>query len=92
MGAKGSKVQGITAEYDVQIKFPDRDACGEYEGAAATQMNGGGEGGIVRQCDVIRITGKQEQCDLAKQALLDLVPITIEVSFIFYTFSLITQQ
>lgn len=24
MGAKGFKVQGITAEFDVQIKFPDR--------------------------------------------------------------------
>lgn len=25
MGAKGCKVQGITSDYDVQIKFPDRD-------------------------------------------------------------------
>lgn len=24
MGAKGFKVQGITAEFEVQIKFPDR--------------------------------------------------------------------
>jgi hypothetical protein len=28
MGAKGVKVQGITSEFDVQIKFPDRDARG----------------------------------------------------------------
>jgi hypothetical protein len=28
MGAKGVKVQGITSEFDVQIKFPDRDAQG----------------------------------------------------------------
>lgn len=28
MGAKGFKVQGITSEFDVQIKFPDRDAQG----------------------------------------------------------------
>jgi hypothetical protein len=28
MGAKGVKVQGITYEFDVQIKFPDRDAQG----------------------------------------------------------------
>lgn len=28
MGAKGGKVQGITSEFDVQIKFPDRDAQG----------------------------------------------------------------
>lgn len=25
MGAKGYKVQGITQEFDVQIKFPDRE-------------------------------------------------------------------
>lgn len=28
MGAKGRKVQNITFEYDVQIKFPDRDVYG----------------------------------------------------------------
>lgn len=28
MGAKGGKVQRITSEFDVQIKFPDRDAQG----------------------------------------------------------------
>jgi len=33
----------------------------------------------VRMCDVIRITGKQENCEAAKKALLDLVPITVEV-------------
>jgi len=33
----------------------------------------------VRMCDVIRITGKQEKCEAAKRALLDLVPVTVEV-------------
>jgi hypothetical protein len=33
----------------------------------------------VRMCDVIRITGKEENCEAAKRALLDLVPITVEV-------------
>jgi len=28
MGAKGVKVQAVTSEFDVQIKFPDRDARG----------------------------------------------------------------
>jgi polyribonucleotide nucleotidyltransferase len=31
MGAKGRKVQSITSEYDVQIKFPDRDVYGKYQ-------------------------------------------------------------
>lgn len=30
MGAKGHKVQGITADFDVQIKFPDRDNTGKF--------------------------------------------------------------
>lgn len=34
----------------------------------------------VSACDVIRITGQPENVAAAKQALLDLVPITIEVS------------
>jgi hypothetical protein len=34
---------------------------------------------LVRMCDVIRITGKQENCEAAKRALLDLVPVTVEV-------------
>lgn len=43
-----------------------------------------GENGEVSEtvpvCDIIRITGQPENVAAAKQALLDLVPITIEVS------------
>lgn len=37
----------------------------------------------IRQSDIIRITGKEENCEKAKQALLDLIPITIEVDVPF---------
>jgi len=37
----------------------------------------------VRQCDVIRITGRIEKCEAAKQALLDLIPIEEELSVPF---------
>lgn len=30
MGAKGHKVQAITSDYDVQIKFPDRESYNNY--------------------------------------------------------------
>lgn len=81
MGAKGTKVQAITQDYGVQIKFPDRnsssqnaDTNGELNGNLDAQQHLG---------DVIRITGKREKCEEAKQALLDLVPITesIDVPF-----------
>ncbi|CAK9823134.1 Hdlbp [Anthophora retusa] len=83
MGAKGRKVQMITSEYDVQIKFPDRDTYDEQR--VTEQMNG--ENGEVAEtvpaCDIIRITGQPENVAAAKQALLDLVPITIEVEVPF---------
>ncbi|XP_017756079.1 PREDICTED: vigilin isoform X1 [Eufriesea mexicana] len=88
MGAKGRKVQMITSEHDVQIKFPDRNTYDVHildEQRVAEQMNG--ENGEVPEtvpvCDIIRITGQPENVAAAKQALLDLVPITIEVEVPF---------
>ncbi|XP_076653827.1 satellite-binding protein 1 Dp1 isoform X2 [Halictus rubicundus] len=72
MGAKGRKVQQITSEYDVQIKFPDRDTYGTCKVPET-----------IPACDIIRITGQPENVAAAKQALLDLVPITIEVEVPF---------
>lgn len=86
MGAKGCKVQTITSEFDVQIKFPEREPLhrGEHE---ESQVNGeGGENGEVKEtpaCDIIRITGQPEKVENAKKALLDLVPITVEVPVAF---------
>ncbi|PSN46530.1 Vigilin [Blattella germanica] len=85
MGQKGHNVQDITKDFNVQIKFPDRNAQ-EYHNhqEESEQQNGELEDHEpVRMCDVIRITGKQENCELAKQALLDLVPITVEVNVPF---------
>jgi catalase (peroxidase I) len=86
MGAKGVKVQGIASEFYVQIKFPDRDAQEEYlsHQEEVQQPNGDVEDcEQVRMCDVIRITGKQKNCEAAKRALLDLVPISVEVDVPF---------
>lgn len=86
MGSRGSKVQHITYEHNVHIKFPDRNATEESEPA---ETNGDGEpiaetnGETVRQCDIIRISGLLENCEAAKQALLDLVPITEEINVPF---------
>jgi len=51
------------------------------------QVNGeNGEGGeTIPACDIIRITGQPENVAAAKQALLDLVPITIQVRSYFCT-------
>lgn len=80
MGAKGYRVQGITSQFDVQIKFPDRDNTEEYQ---SELTNGNVDAEPIRQCDVIKITGKEENCINARQALFDLIPVTIEVDVPF---------
>jgi transcription antitermination factor NusA-like protein len=123
MGAKGFKVQEITKEFEVGIKFPDRappvnnnaaqaapaapaaptgDAPATDAAAAEPQMNGEmngtvesngeeveGENGEKEEeevpagpnkCDIILITGKQENCNEAAKALQALVPITEEIN------------
>nr|CAI5828480.1 unnamed protein product [Callosobruchus analis] len=74
LGAKGHKVQRITAEFDVKIKFPYTN----FE-----QVNGDVAQEPVPCCDVIRITGKADNCQAAKKALLDLEPVTIAVDVPF---------
>ncbi|XP_055686275.1 vigilin [Lutzomyia longipalpis] len=89
MGSRGRKVQEITARYDVQIKFPDREL---NSAESMTELNGGDGGATggapaeeagVRTCDVIKITGNSEKCEAAKQALFDLIPITQEINVPF---------
>lgn len=84
MGSRGVKIQAITKEYDVQIKFPDRDAPD-----IAQEITNGDENvtineiDAVRQRDIIRITGRNEKCEAAKQALLDSIPIVEEMNVAF---------
>jgi len=79
MGAKGSKVQKITQEFGVQIKFPDKAIeNGNYEERPERRDDTGSERSS--NPNIIRITGKKANCEAASNALLELVPITAEVS------------
>ncbi|KAL6118569.1 uncharacterized protein ACO6RY_03350 [Pungitius sinensis] len=81
MGPKGCRIQLITREHEVQIKFPERDD-GTAGQEAPPQENGdvGPEAEFVaRKCDIITIGGRAEKCEQAKAALLALVPITEDV-------------
>uniref|UniRef100_A0A8C9Z8L2 Vigilin n=1 Tax=Sander lucioperca TaxID=283035 RepID=A0A8C9Z8L2_SANLU len=85
MGPKGCRIQYITREHEVQIKFPERDDSPVFQ-EAPPQENGdvSSEAEFVpRKCDIITIAGRAEKCELAKAALLALVPITedVEVSY-----------
>ncbi|XP_022065912.2 vigilin [Acanthochromis polyacanthus] len=85
MGPKGCRIQQITREHEVQIKFPERDDSASGQ-EASPQENGevSPEAEFVpRKCDIISISGRAEKCEQAKAALLALVPITedVEVSY-----------
>ncbi|BES96901.1 Hypothetical protein domain [Nesidiocoris tenuis] len=77
MGTKGFKVQDIESRFDVKIKFPDRNRGEERQNENAAE-NGepllNGDSAEPNPADVINITGKPENCELAAQALRDSVP------------------
>ncbi|XP_076054775.1 satellite-binding protein 1 Dp1 [Oratosquilla oratoria] len=97
MGARGSKVQAITTEFDVQIKFPEKDSgqqqpppvpVQEPTGEEQEQVNGEVPVPVIekeapRPQDIVKVMGKKDKCEGARDALLALVPITaeLEVSF-----------
>ncbi|KAK3594419.1 hypothetical protein CHS0354_037444 [Potamilus streckersoni] len=84
MGARGANVQEITRQYEVGIKFPDRPVNGD-DNIPNGEVNGGREEETEppKRSDIIIITGKPENCEKAKAALLALVPITEEVAVPF---------
>ncbi|EFX88840.1 hypothetical protein DAPPUDRAFT_234231 [Daphnia pulex] len=82
MGSKGMRVQQITTEFDVKIKFPEKSIVDpEVDHVNGQQVDG--EAVIddsPKPCDIIRITGRQDRCQAAKDALIALVPVTAEVA------------
>lgn len=101
MGSKGYRVQEITREHDVGIKFPDRPTEAEAaivveepseepltNGDAAPDTHATENGTSSNKQDTIMITGKDTNCYAARDALLALVPITeeIQVPFDYHRF------
>lgn len=59
MGSKGVRVQNITTEFDVKIKFPEKSANPAADGGS-DHVNGGQSSSPTEEpkpCDIIRITG-----------------------------------
>lgn len=92
MGPKGSRIQQITRDHNVQIKFPEReDPQAAPPTEAPVQENGEANGEVKepvdpnapKKCDVIVISGRKERCEAAVEALKALVPVTIEVEVPF---------
>ncbi|XP_013872122.1 vigilin [Austrofundulus limnaeus] len=91
MGPKGSRIQQITRDHNVQIKFPEREDPQAPPAEAPVQENGEANGEVKepvdpnapKKCDVIVISGRKERCEAAMEALKALVPVTIEVEVPF---------
>uniref|UniRef100_A0A671SRK2 Vigilin n=1 Tax=Sinocyclocheilus anshuiensis TaxID=1608454 RepID=A0A671SRK2_9TELE len=88
MGPKGSRIQQITKDHNVQIKFPDRE---DQQGKYYIQENGEANGAVKepadplvpKKCDVIVLSGRKERCEAAVESLKALVPVTITVEVPF---------
>uniref|UniRef100_A0A674MF54 Vigilin n=1 Tax=Takifugu rubripes TaxID=31033 RepID=A0A674MF54_TAKRU len=91
MGPKGSRIQQITRDHNVLIKFPEREDLQAPSADIAVKENGETNGELKealdpnapKKCDVIVISGRKERCDTALEALKALVPVTIEVEVPF---------
>jgi len=85
MGSGGNNVREITKNFEVGIKFPDKPM--QQQNGEEPVMNGDAAPEEIsngpRKCDTIIITGKPENCENARKALLDLVPIQQEVQIPF---------
>lgn len=91
MGPKGSRIQQITKDHNVQIKFPDREDQQVPSADAPVQENGEANGEVKepadplvpKKRDVIVLSGRKERCEAAIEALKALVPVTIVVEVPF---------
>ncbi|KAK6478014.1 vigilin [Huso huso] len=84
MGAKGSKVQQITRDHNVQIKFPEREESLGVEPHPQENGDLSPEAELVpKKCDIIVISGLKEKCEAAHAALMALVPVTVDVDVPF---------
>lgn len=88
-GGPRSRVNGLQAEHDVRIKFPARpktekelqqqQANGENQAAAPEETEEEKQARAER-ANTVLISGRAENCEAARRALLALVPVTATVA------------
>ena len=78
MGARGANIQKVCSDFNVQIKIPDRKSSNKAQqnGTANDHQENSND---AESSDVIRVSGRKENCEDAVAALKALVPINIEV-------------
>ncbi|GAV00143.1 hypothetical protein RvY_11033 [Ramazzottius varieornatus] len=92
MGPKGQRVNQIQQDHKVRIKFPERreeqrnggGRNGGKENEATSEQESpltNGDGQVKKE--MVTITGRPEDVEAAKEALLALVPVVVEMSVPF---------
>ena len=90
MGARGANIQKVCSDFNVQIKIPDRKSNkNNQQQNGDSDHNGGDE---QNDHDIIRISGRTENCEDAAEALRALVPINIEVSNLLVCHNIICRH
>ncbi|XP_067881474.1 vigilin-like [Heterodontus francisci] len=101
MGPKGTRVQQLSREHSVQIKFPERPPIGSgstEQSTATTGEAGADSEGEDRKQDTIILSGREENCrhvSLKSPLCLlsqNLVPVTAEVDVPFQLHRFIIGQ
>ena len=82
MGARGANIQKVCSDFNVQIKIPDRKSSKAQPNGITNGQDEDTNGHD--NSDIIRISGRKENCEDAAAALNALVPINIEVTLIEY--------
>ncbi|XP_015787332.1 vigilin [Tetranychus urticae] len=106
MGKQGRNVQSIQSEHKVEIQFPKRET-GDAKENAVVNGNAEGETAIheesfdhqndvsqgkPKESDIIILKGRKENCESAKLALLESIPVTKEVEVPFSLHKFIIGQ
>ncbi|ELV09465.1 Vigilin [Tupaia chinensis] len=88
MGPMCTRIQQIARDYNVQIKFPDREENRTtnikptvWENRKEIGEKSTKEPASISppKCDIVSISGRKEKCEAAMEALKALIPITAEV-------------
>uniref|UniRef100_A0A3Q2IJ18 Vigilin n=1 Tax=Equus caballus TaxID=9796 RepID=A0A3Q2IJ18_HORSE len=91
MGQMCSRIQQITRDYNVQIKFPDKEnsvtnmdpTIQKNEEEVREKSTTEAASISPRKCDTILISGQKEECAAAMEALEALIPVTAELDVPF---------
>jgi len=92
LGNKGKYIQEISAKYSVQIKFPDRRKTEEATSPEEQPPSPPPVEGETPKNDIINILGKKDNAENAKTALMELIPVSKEMTVPFNNHRFIIGQ